>query len=133
MNYIFSSTNTILILIIGILFFIIIISFLYSRYSKPGKVIPQTKTERSYFGYNIKFLRIKNLISLKKLEDDTGISIDQLANIENNNANPHFDEIKKLADYFQLSTAEIVYIDLVDNYVKNYISTESSNDTKDLF
>ena len=133
MNYILSSTDTILIVLVGILCFSIIVSIIYSHYSKPTKVIPQTKTERSYFGYNIKFLRIKNLISLKKLEDDTGISIDQLANIENNNANPHFDEIKKLADYFHLSTAEIVYIDLIDNYTKNYISTESSNDTKDLF
>lgn len=131
MNYIlFIETGIIIALIVT--FIVALIVFLYFKPTKQ-KVIPQTKTNKSYFGYNIKFLRIKNLISLNVLQKETNISIQRLAEIENTNSNPSLKEIECLSNYFHLSTTEIVYIDLVDNYVKNYIPTESSNDTKDLF
>lgn len=127
---IFNTDLTPVLIIIGVLVLVIIIAGILIF--KSGKteekqeiIIPNTRINKSHFQNNLKFLRIRNHINLEILSKDTNISIDRLVQFENDNATPNLYEIITLAKFFDLKTAEITYVDLIEKFISQ---TQKKND-----
>lgn len=59
-------------------------------------------------GNNVRDLRIGRFLTLQELHEATGISYRQLVRIENNQVDPHFSTIRKLAGFFGVEPSALV-------------------------
>lgn len=64
---------------------------------------------RANFAKNLKYLRKRKNISKSKLADDIGLSRPTLTHYENGNRVPEFENIVKLALYFECSIDELIF------------------------
>ena len=75
--------------------------------------------ERNYFADNIRYLRKTHNMTLKEIADKLGVSISLIHFWENGKREPVLDDVRIVAELFNISIADLVGRDITQTYSDN--------------